>query len=125
MRVSLGGSTNSRVLLMVRSIVLLGILVTGVTRGADAQRLSDPFPVALAHSDSFSLVNGGILGPGDRDHRYTGFHVGLGAGAGLGIYAIAECSGRNDCAVRPVPFALLSLVVFSITGALIGALIPK
>jgi hypothetical protein len=67
----------------------------------------------------------GFLGPSDRDHRYTGFYAGLAAGTGVGIYAIAECAGRNDCAVRPVPFTVLSVFVLSITGALIGGLIPK
>jgi hypothetical protein len=43
----------------------------------------------------------------------------------LGIYAIAECAGQNDCAVPLVPFAILTTFVFSVTGALIGGMIPK
>lgn len=108
-----------------RLAVSIGIvLVAGASTGA-AQHLSQPFAVAPGHLDWASSHVPGFLGPSDRDHRYTGFYVGLIAGAGLGIYTIAECSGQSDCAVRPVPFAILSAFVLSVTGALIGGMIPK
>jgi hypothetical protein len=71
------------------------------------------------------LSTAGFLGPSDRDYRYTGFYVGLGVGVGIGVYALVQCAGRNDCAVRPVPFAILSTIAFSVAGALVGGMIPK
>ena len=105
-----------------RSAVSVAILLAAAAPRVSAQRLTAHFPTVVAPSPA---SRGGFLGPSDRDHRYTGFYVGLGAGAALGIYAVAECSGNTECAVRPVPFALLSVVVFSITGALIGGVFPK
>jgi len=74
------------------------VLAAGASPGA-AQRLSRPFAVATKDLESASNHVPRLLGPHDRDYRYTGFYVGLVAGAGLGIYAIAECAGQNDCAV--------------------------
>ena len=108
-----------------RNVAFLAILLSTPTQPTHAQRLSAPFPVANSASILALPGSEGILGPRDRDYRYTGFYSGLAAGAGLGIYAIAECSGQNDCAVSPIPFALLTTVVFSITGALIGGMFPK
>jgi hypothetical protein len=108
-----------------RLAVSVGIMLAAGASTASAQRLSRPFAVAPRHLDSASSHAPGFLGPNDRDYRYTGFYVGLVAGAGLGIYAIAECAGQNECAVRPVPFAILTTFVFSVTGALIGGMIPK
>ncbi len=111
--------------MILRAVVPVAIVLVAAAPSATAQRLSAPLPVAVSSSHPLTLAGGGLLGPSDRDHRYTGFYVGLGTGAALSVYAIAECSGRHECAVRPLPFAVLSMVVFSITGALIGGLIPK
>jgi hypothetical protein len=110
---------------ILRLTIPVALLLAAVVPNAAAQRFSTPFRVAVSSSDSAALADGGLLGPSDRDHRYTGFYVGLGAGTALGVYAITECSGGHECAVRPVPFAVLSMAVFSIAGALIGGLIPK
>lgn len=103
-----------------RLVCFLALFPTVAAPSARAQRLAAQFPVGPADS-----TRRGFLGPSDRDHRYAGFYVGLGAGAAVGVYALAECSGQTECAVRPVPLALLSMVVFSVTGALVGGLIPK
>ena len=110
--------------MILRPAVLVAVFLAIAGPSANAQRLAAPFPVAQAFPHPPAPAQGGLLGPADRDHRYTGFYVGLGAGTALGVYAIAECAG-HACAVRPLPFAVLSMFVFSITGALIGGLIPK
>ena len=110
--------------MILRLAVLVAVFLAIAGPSANAQRLAAPFPVAHASAHLPTPTQGGLLGPSDRDHRYTGFYVGLGAGAALGVYGIAEC-GSHACAVQPLPFAVLSMFVFSITGALIGGLIPK
>ena len=69
----------------------------------------------------------GLLGRGDRDHRYTGFYIGLGLGAASTLFSVAWCSDRdNDCSTtRALVLGPVITGVVGLTGALIGSLFPK
>jgi hypothetical protein len=108
---------------------MVAALYAGAASDASAQVAPRDFAsvaelTPTRYAERRTIALDGVLGNGAKDYRYTGFYVGLGVGVGLGIYALAECTGR-ECAVRPVPFAIASTVVFSVVGALIGGLIPK
>jgi hypothetical protein len=112
-----------------RVVIAAAAFFLPAARAAHAQYMPHPFPttapVAIALEPEASVPLGGLLGNGERDHRYLGFYLGLAAGAILGAYAVAECAGQSECAVTPVPFGLLVLLVLPVAGALVGSLIPK
>jgi hypothetical protein len=69
----------------------------------------------------------GLLGPGDRDYRYTGFFVGAGAGLAAGVLAVAWCSdAEGGCDYgRVALFAPLGVAAVGLAGAVVGGLFPK
>lgn len=69
----------------------------------------------------------GLLGDGDRDHRYTGFYVGLSLGAASTVFSVLWCSDRdNDCSVsRALVLGPVITGVLGLTGAVIGGLFPR
>ena len=74
---------------------------------------------------SLRLAAAGILGRGDKDHRYMGFYIGLVVGAGIGAYALTDCSGDGECSRRAGAITIASMSLCAAAGALIGTLIRK
>jgi hypothetical protein len=70
---------------------------------------------------------GGILGPDDLDHRYTGFFVGSTLGLAATAFAFAWClnMGRECQGGSVLPRGLLMSGILGLSGALIGGLLPK
>ena len=69
---------------------------------------------------------GGLLGPGDRDYRYTGFFVGAGVGLAAVALAVAWCSDEGGCDYgRVVLFGPLGVAAMGFAGAVVGGLFPK
>ena len=70
---------------------------------------------------------GGVLGPGDRDYRYTGFFVGAGLGVAAVALSVALCS-ESDSGCSTGRVLLLGPVIaasFGLGGAVVGGLFPK
>ena len=70
---------------------------------------------------------GGVLGPGDRDYRYTGFFVGAGVGLAATVFSVAWCSDHdNACSSgRALLLGPVVSVTLGLGGAVIGGLFPK
>jgi hypothetical protein len=70
---------------------------------------------------------GGLLGPGDRDYRYTGFFVGAGVGLAAVTLAVAWCSeSEGGCDYgRVALFGPLGVAAVGFAGAVVGGLFPK
>lgn len=70
---------------------------------------------------------GGLLGPGDEDHRYTGFFVGAALGLAATLYAVAWCEDPdNSCsASKALIMGPVASAMLGFGGAVLGGLIPK
>jgi hypothetical protein len=70
---------------------------------------------------------GGFLGPGDEDHRYTGFFLGAGLGLFGTMFSVAWCENAdNNCdSTRAVLVGTMASGMFGLGGAVLGGLIPK
>jgi hypothetical protein len=83
-------------------------------------------PVSVpAHRLSEPL--GGLLGPGDEDHRYPGIFVGAGLGLILTAASFMMCNeADNGCdGSRVLPLCVLMTGVLGLSGAVIGGFLPK
>ena len=96
---------------------------------AEGQRLAPqltPVPMPnLMSPVTLRFAAAGILGRGDKDHRYTGFYIGLVVGAGVGAYALTNCSGDSDCERGAGAITIASMSLCAAAGALVGALMRK
>ena len=72
-------------------------------------------------------LNGGILGDGSKDHRFTGMWIGLGLAASAIAWSAVYCADSDaGCrAGQPWSGIPIALPVLAGAGALIGALFPK
>jgi hypothetical protein len=70
---------------------------------------------------------GGLLGPGDEDHRYAGFFVGAALGLAATLYSVAWCEDPdNSCsASKALIMGPVASAMLAFGGAVIGGLIPK
>ena len=98
----------------------------GELRPHAARALWSPAPLEQAASHAHEPL-GGLLGPGDRDYRYTGFFVGAGVGLAAVALAVAWCSdAEGGCDYgRVALFAPLGVAAVGFAGAVVGGLFPK
>lgn len=131
----------SRAPRIVRSLGLGFVLAAGVTQPLWAQAAGPGAPVLRPHaahglwvrppaaqaSDREHEPLGGLLGPGDRDYRYTGFFVGAAVGLAAVALAVAWCSdSEGGCDYgRVVLFGPLGVAAVGFAGAVVGGLFPK
>jgi len=124
--------------LFLRTCLIAALLAGGA---APALRAEPPRPTTLrpqlaralwdARLPASGLLSqtplGGVLGPADRDHRYTGFFVGAGFGLAATVFSVAWCSDHdNACSSgRALLLGPLVTVTLGLGGAVIGGLFPK
>jgi hypothetical protein len=70
---------------------------------------------------------GGLLGPGDRDHRYEGFFVGAGLGLVATALSFSMCSDSdNGCeSSNLLLMGTIASTVVGLAGAVLGGFLPK
>lgn len=82
---------------------------------------AEPAPLRQSHEPL-----GGLLGPGDEDHRYEGFFVGAGLGVFATLTAVAMCDADSPCTASQVLLGgTIGSAMLGFAGAVLGGLIPK
>ena len=69
---------------------------------------------------------GGLLGPGDEDHRYEGFFGGAGLGVFATLVSLSLCNADSPCTSSQVLLGgTIGSAMLGFAGAVLGGLIPK
>ena len=69
---------------------------------------------------------GGLLGPGDEDHRYEGFFVGAGLGVFATLATLSMCDADSPCTSSQVMLGgTIASAMLGFAGAVLGGLLPK
>ena len=70
---------------------------------------------------------GGILGPGNLDHRYAGFFVGALLGLAGTAFSFVWCGDEDNACDqgRVLPVGLVLTAAAGLSGAVIGGFLPK
>jgi hypothetical protein len=70
---------------------------------------------------------GGILGPGNLDHRYAGFFVGAALGLAGTAFSFVWCGDEDNACDqgRVLPIGLVLTAAGGLSGAVMGGFLPK